>query len=197
VIFGDLRGFTSFSARAEPDAVMSVLAEYYEAVGAVITRHEATLTQFAGDGVMILVNAPIERENPTYHAVLLAIDLQMAVQQLANSWSATGYTMGFGVGIAMGPAIVGTIGYEGRLDYTAVGNIVNLASRLCASADDTQILVDPVVAQRAKDNFVLVSLGERAIKGYDRALEVFAVVRSEVTAEIFQYQNMVVQPQLA
>jgi class 3 adenylate cyclase len=197
VIFGDLRGFTSFSARAEPDAVMSVLTEYYEAVGAVISRHEATLTQFAGDGVMILVNAPIERENPAYHAVLLAIDLQMAVQQLASSWSARGYTMGFGVGIAMGPAIVGTIGYEGRLDYTAVGNIVNLASRLCASADDTQILVDSVVAQRAKDNFVLVSLGERAIKGYDRALEVFAVVWSEVTAEIFRYHNVVVQPDLA
>ena len=196
-IFGDLRGFTSFSAGAEPDAVMSVLSQYYEAVGAVITRHEATLTQFAGDGVMILVNAPIARENPVYHAVLLAIDLQMAVQELASSWSARGYTMGFGVGIAMGPAIVGTIGYEGRLDYTAVGNIVNLASRLCASADDRQILVDPVVAERAKDNFVLVSLGERAIKGYDRALEVFAVIQDEATAEIFRYQNVEVQLDLA
>ena len=196
-IFGDLRGFTSFSAGAEPDAVMSVLSQYYEAVGAVITRHEATLIQFAGDGVMILVNAPIARENPVYHAVLLAIDLQMAVQELASSWSARGYTMGFGVGIAMGPAIVGTIGYEGRLDYTAVGNIVNLASRLCASADDRQILVDPVVAERAKDNFVLVSLGGRAIKGYDRALEVFAVIQDEATAEIFRYQNVEMQPDLA
>jgi adenylate cyclase len=196
-IFGDLRGFTSFSAGAEPDAVMSVLSQYYEAVGAVITRHEATLIQFAGDGVMILVNAPIARENPVYHAVLLAIDLQMAVQELASSWSARGYTMGFGVGIAMGPAIVGTIGYEGRLDYTAVGNIVNLASRLCASADDRQILVDPVVAERAKDNFVLVSLGGRAIKGYDRALEVFAVIQDEATAEIFRYQNVQMQPDLA
>jgi class 3 adenylate cyclase len=196
-IFGDLRGFTAFSARAEPDAVMSVLTQYYEAVGAVITRHEATLTQFAGDGVMILVNAPIARENPVYHAVLLAIDLQMAVQDLASSWSARGYTMGFGVGIAMGPAIVGTIGYEGRLDYTAVGSIVNLASRLCASADDTQILVDPAVAERAKDNFVLVSLGERAIKGYDRALEVFSVVQGEVTAGVFQYPNVEEQLDLA
>ena len=196
-IFGDLRGFTSFSAGAEPDAVMSVLSQYYEAVGAVITRHEATLIQFAGDGVMILVNAPIARENPVYHAVLLAIDLQMAVQELASSWSARGYTMGFGVGIAMGPAIVGTIGYEGRLDYTAVGNIVNLASRLCASADDRQILVDPVVAERAKDNFVLVSLGGRAIKGYDRALEVFVVIQDEATAEIFRYQNVEMQPDLA
>jgi class 3 adenylate cyclase len=196
-IFGDLRGFTSFSAGAEPDAVMSVLSQYYEAVGAVITRHEATLIQFAGDGVMILVNAPIARETPVYHAVLLAIDLQMAVQELASSWSARGYTMGFGVGIAMGPAIVGTIGYEGRLDYTAVGNIVNLASRLCASADDRQILVDPVVAERAKDNFVLVSLGARAIKGYDRALEVFVVIQDEATAEIFRYQNVEMQPDLA
>ena len=105
--------------------------------------------------------------------------------------------MGFGVGIAMGPAIVGTIGYEGRLDYTAVGNIVNLASRLCASADDTQILVDPVVAEKVKDNFVLVSLGERAIKGYDRALEVFAVVQGEVPAEIFRYPNVERLPDLA
>jgi class 3 adenylate cyclase len=176
---------------------MSVLSQYYEAVGAVITRHEATLIQFAGDGVMILVNAPIARENPVYHAVLLAIDLQMAVQELASSWSARGYTMGFGVGIAMGPAIVGTIGYEGRLDYTAVGNIVNLASRLCASADDRQILVDPVVAERAKDNFVLVSLGGRAIKGYDRALEVFVVIQDEATAEIFRYQDVEMQPDLA
>ena len=184
-IFGDLRGFTSFSARAEPGAVMAALREYYEAVGAVITRHEATLIQFAGDGVMVLVNAPIACEDPAQRAVLLAIDLQAAVQRLASSWSAKGYAMGFGVGIAMGPATVGTVGYEGRLDYTAVGNSVNLASRLCASADDAQILVDPVVAEHAKDSFVLVSLGERTIKGYDRSLEVFAVVHREIPAENF------------
>ena len=93
--------------------------------------------------------------------------------------------MGFGVGIAMGPATVGTVGYEGRLDYTAVGNVVNLASRLCAAADDAQILADPVVAERANDSVVLVSLGERSFKGYDQALEVFAVAQSEGTTEIF------------
>jgi adenylate cyclase len=197
-IFGDLRGFTSFSARAEPDAVMAALREYYEAVGAVITRHEATLIQFAGDGVMVLVNAPIACENPAQRAVLLAIDLQAAVQRLASSWSARGYAMGFGVGIAMGPATVGTVGYEGRLDYTAVGNSVNLASRLCASADDAQILVDPVVAEHAKDSFVLVSLGERTIKGYERSLEVFAVAHSEIPAENFdcKLQSAEVQPDL-
>jgi adenylate cyclase len=131
-IFGDLRGFTAFSARAEPDAVMAVLREYYEAIGAVTTRHEATLIRFAGDGVMVLVNAPVACENPAHHGLRLAIDMQVAVQSLADSWYAGGCAMGFGVGIAMGPATVGTVGYEGRLDYTAIGNVVNLASRSSA-----------------------------------------------------------------
>jgi adenylate cyclase len=197
-IFGDLRGFTSFSARAEPDAIMAVLREYYDAVGAVITRHEATLIQFAGDGVMVLVNAPIECEKPAQRAVLLAIDLQAAVQTLANKWFARGYAMGFGVGIAMGQATVGTVGYEGRLDYTAVGNVVNLASRLCALANDAQILADPVVAEKAKGNFVLVSLGEQTIRGYDHVLEVFAVAHSDTPAETFdsQLQSAEIQPDL-
>jgi adenylate cyclase len=187
-IFGDLRGFTAFSAHAEPDAVMAVLRDYYEAVGAVTTRHEATLIRFAGDGVMVLVNAPVACENPAHHGLRLAIDMQVAVQSLANSWYAGGCAMGFGVGIAMGPATVGTVGYEGRLDYTAIGNVVNLASRLCGSADDAQILVDPLVAQRVKDSIALVSVGERTIKGYDHPLQVFAVARSHATIRNFGYQ---------
>jgi len=187
-IFGDLRGFTAFSAHAEPDAVMAVLREYYEAIGAVTTRHEATLIRFAGDGVMVLVNAPVACENPAHHGLRLAIDMQVAVQSLADSWYAGGCAMGFGVGIAMGPATVGTVGYEGRLDYTAIGNVVNLASRLCGSADDAQILVDPLVAQRVKDSIALVSVGERTIKGYDHPLQVFAVARSHATIRNFGYQ---------
>ena len=178
-IFGDLRGFTAFSARAEPEVILAVLREYYEAVGAVTARHAATLIRFAGDGVMVLVNAPVTCENPAHLGIRLAIDMQAAVQSLARTWSAGGCAMGFGVGIAMGPATVGTIGYHGRLDYTAIGNIVNLASRLCSLADDAQILVDPVVTQHVKDSIALASIGERPIKGFDHALEVFAVVRGD------------------
>jgi len=178
-IFGDLRGFTGFSARAEPDDVMAVLGEYYEAVGAAITRHEATLIRLAGDGVMVLLNAPVACENPAHRGLRLAIDMQAAVQSLANGWCARGYGMGFGVGIAMGPATVGTVGYEGRLDYTAIGSVVNLASRLCDSANDAQILVDVVIAERVKDSVALVSLGKRMIKGYDNALQIFAVAHSD------------------
>jgi adenylate cyclase len=179
-VFGDLRGFTAFSARAEPDVIMAVLREYYEAVGAVTTRHEATLIRFAGDGVMVLVNAPVVCEKPANRAVQLAIDLQLAVQSLAGNWCAAGHAIGFGVGIAMGPATVGTVGYEGRLDYTALGNVVNLASRLCGLANDAQILADPIVAERVKDSIALVSLGEHIIKGYDQALEIFAVAQSNI-----------------
>ena len=177
-IFADLRDFTAFSAGAEPDVIMAVLTEYYEAIGAVITRHEATLTGFGGDGVMVLVNAPIARDNPAVRGVHVAIDMQAAVQSLVVGWGAKGHAIGFGVGVAMGPAIVGTVGYEGRIDYTAIGNVVNLASRLCGSANDTQILVDPVVAEAVKDNIALESLGVRPIKGYDHPLEIFVVARS-------------------
>lgn len=174
-IFGDLRGFTAFTARAEPDAILAVLRQYYEAIGAVTAQHEATLVRFAGDGVMVLVNAPVACERPAHRAMRLAIDMQSAVQSLATEWSAGGCTVGFGVGVAMGPATVGTLGYQGRLDYTAIGNVVNLASRLCGLAGDGQILLDPAVHDQVEDSFAIASIGERAIKGYDSEVEVFAV----------------------
>jgi class 3 adenylate cyclase len=178
-IFADLRGFTAFSAHAEPEIIIAALQEYYEVVGAVITRHEATLVQFAGDGVMILLNAPVACADPAHRAVRLAIDLQRAVQSLAKRWSNKGYAMGFGIGIGMGPATVGTIGYEGRLDYTAVGSAVNLASRLCDLAGDAQILIDDVVAEQVHGGIAVAWLGERTIKGYSRAMRVFAVVDAQ------------------
>ena len=157
---------------------MAVLREYYEAIGAVTARHEATLIRFDGDGVMVLVNAPVTCEKPA-HRGIQACDRHAGGGAIAcqHAGVADGCALGFGVGIAMGPATVGTLGYQGRLDYTAIGNVVNLASRLCSLADDGQILVDPVVTEHVKDGIALASIGKRPIKGYDRDLEVFAVVR--------------------
>jgi class 3 adenylate cyclase len=174
-IFGDLRGFTAFSAQAEPDVIMNLLAEYYSALGAVITKHEATLTGFAGDGLMVLVNAPVACEEPALRGVRLAVDMQSAVQQLITGWRAAGHELGFGVGAAMGYATVGTIGYEGRMDYTAIGSVVNLASRLCGSAIDAQILVDPILADAVRDTINVRSLGQTLIKGYEKPTLVFAL----------------------
>jgi class 3 adenylate cyclase len=175
VIFCDLRGFTGFSDAAAPEEVMGLLQEYYEALGAIITRYEATLTCFMADGLMLLLNAPVPCPEPALRAVHMALDMQAAVQALIVGWRARGYTIGFGIGLAKGPATVGRIGYEGRTDYTAIGSIVNLASRMCASAEDGQILIDPMAAAEVSDAIALVPLGTRPLRGFADAVPVFSV----------------------
>lgn len=175
VVFGDLRGFTAFSARAAPEAIMGVLGEYYEALGAVVAHHEGTLTNFSGDGLMVLINAPVPCPEPALRAVEMAIDMQRAAQTLISGWRAQGHALGFGVGLAMGPATVGRVGSESRLDYTAVGSVVNLASRLCSCAEDGQVLIDAVAAERVDGRVPLVTLGARKLKGFDEPLQIYAV----------------------
>jgi adenylate cyclase len=178
-VFCDLRGFTAFSARAAPDEVMSVLSEYYEALGAIITKYGATLTSFSGDGLMVLVNAPVPVEQPALRAVDLAVDMQKGVQELIVGWRDRGHRIGFGVGLAMGPATVGRIGYESRFDYTAIGSVVNLAARLCASAIDGEILTDVMVAEAVNDKRAVHPMGMRLIKGYDEELLVYRIPFAE------------------
>ncbi len=175
VVFCDLRGFTAFSARAEPETIIGVLRDYYNALEKAVNAHEATLIGFFGDGVMVLLNAPVECPDPAGRAVRMANDMQTNVQKLLVGWRALGYPLGFGVGLAMGPATVGRIGSEGRLDYTAIGNVVNLASRLCSSAEDFEILVDSVAAQAIDSTAPLVELEARPLKGFDSPVRVFAV----------------------
>jgi adenylate cyclase len=178
VIFGDLRGFTPFSAKTAPEEVMQVLAAYFDALGHVITEHGATLTHFAGDGLMVLVNAPVACPEPGPQAVRLATAMQDVVQPLVTAWHRRGYAVGFGVGAAMGPATVGQIGYETRLDYTAIGPVVNLAARLCAAAENGQILIDAVLAGRVSGLIEIVPLGSRALKGFEAGVDVYSIVRN-------------------
>ncbi|MBB3020766.1 class 3 adenylate cyclase [Microvirga lupini] len=178
-VFCDLRGFTAFSARATPEEVMFVLSEYYDALGQIITRYAATLTSFSGDGLMLLINAPVSVAEPALRAVDLAVEMQMSVQKLIVGWQERGYRIGFGMGLAMGPATVGRIGYESRFDYTAIGSVVNLAARLCASASDREILADATVAEAVKDKHQVHPIGMRLMKGYDEAFLVYRVAFAE------------------
>jgi class 3 adenylate cyclase len=175
VIFCDLRGFTAFSAALAPEDVMSVLSEYYEALGRAITQFAATLISFSGDGLMVLVNAPVPVEEPALRAVDLAVEMQKGVQRLIAGWRSRGYQVGFGIGLASGAATVGRIGYENRFDYTAIGSVVNLAARLCASAADREILIDTEAAERVRGKRALAELGDRQIKGFDEAIPVFGI----------------------
>ena len=180
VVFCDLRGFTAFSSNAEPDAVLGVLGEYYSVVGRVVSEHRATLTNFSGDGMMVLVNAPVPCPDPVMRAMTMASDMQARVQELLVTWRAQGYRLGFGIGFAMGPATVGRIGSDDRLEYAAVGNVTNLASRLCSIAEDSEILIDRAAARAIGARVPLVELDTRALKGFDHRVAVFAAADGNV-----------------
>jgi len=137
---------------------------------------------------MVLVNAPLPCPDPALRAVAMAVEMQTVAQALIAGWHARGHRLGFGVGLAMGPATVGRIGSESRLDYTAIGNVVNLASRLCSSAEDGQILVDPTAAEAVCNRIRLTLLGTRPLKGYDQQVAVFAV-EFENGPALLQAQN--------
>jgi class 3 adenylate cyclase/HAMP domain-containing protein len=145
VVFCDLRGFTAFTESNEPEEVMDVLREYHTALGELIFRYEGTLDRYAGDGVMVLFNAPIPLPDHTKRAVKMAVEMRDAVGKLTHKWRSRGHSLGFGIGIAVGYATLGQIGFDRRLEYAAIGAVTNLGSRLCDEAKAGQI----VVSQRA------------------------------------------------
>jgi adenylate cyclase len=166
VVFCDLRGFTSFSAAAPPEEVIRVLNEYHTGLGALIFAHEGTLERYMGDGLMVLFNDPLPCPDPAERAVRMAVAMRDCVAGLAGRWQEKGYRLGFGVGIAQGEATLGRIGFEGRLDYAAIGTVCNLGARLCAEAADGQILIDGLVAAAVDALVDLEPVGPLTLKGF-------------------------------
>jgi adenylate cyclase len=168
VVFCDLRGFTAFAETSEPEEVMTVLREYHAALGDCVVRHEGTLERYAGDGILILFNDPIECADHTERAVRMAVEMRDAIGALAQRWRAQGHELGFGVGIARGFATMGRIGFEGRSDYAAIGTVSNLASRLSDEAKAGQILVSQRVAAVIEPIAETSFVGELPLKGFAR-----------------------------
>ena len=168
VVFVDLRGFTGFTETAEPEEVMGVLREYHAELGRAILAYDGTIEHFAGDGVMILFNDPVPVENHELQAIRMALVMRDSVGALARGWRKRGHALGFGVGIAAGYATIGTIGFEGRLDYGAIGTVTNLAARLCGEAKDDQILISPRIFSRVEGHVEAEPVGELTLKGFHR-----------------------------
>jgi class 3 adenylate cyclase/putative methionine-R-sulfoxide reductase with GAF domain len=178
-LFCDLRGFTGFSESSDPEDVMALLAEYHAAIGTIINKYSGTLERYAGDGVMVIFNDPVPVENPALQAVLAALDMRTAIETLMEKWRLLGHDIGFSIGIAHGFATLGTIGFEGRRDYAAIGTVSNVASRLCDEAKPGQILISPRVLL-AVDKVVKVDpVGEFALKGIRRPLQAYNVLASK------------------
>ncbi len=176
VVFCDLRGFTTFSETAEPEESLAVLRDYHQAVGASVFRHEGTLEHFAGDGVMVWFNDPVPQEDHALRAVRMAIAVRERMAEEFVKWEKRGHKLGFGAGIAMGHATLGRIGFEGRYDYGAVGNVTNLAQRLSAEAKPGQVLVSQRVFAAIEAAVESDSVGELVLKGYSRPIPAYSVV---------------------
>jgi class 3 adenylate cyclase/CheY-like chemotaxis protein len=176
VVFCDLRGFTSFAETSEPEELMGALREYHTAMGHIIHEYEGTVGHFAGDGLMIFFNDPLPCSNPPERAVRMAAAMRQQMEDVTAGWRRRGYTLGFGVGIALGYATLGQIGYEGRFDYAAIGTVTNLASRLCAEARAGQILITQRIYTAVEDFAQVESIGELTLKGLSKPVPAYNVV---------------------
>jgi len=176
VVFCDLRGFTAFTETSEPEEVMGVLHEYHESLGELIFRYEGTLDRFAGDGIMIIFNDPIPCADHTERAVHLALDMRGRVEALSKQWRRKGHTLGFGVGIAAGYATLGQIGFEQRREYTAIGSVINLASRLCDEARPGQIVVGQRAFSAVEQYVEAASIGELTLKGFAKPIAAYEIL---------------------
>lgn len=176
VLFCDLRGFTAFAETAEPEDVMGILKQFHSAMGELIFGFEGTLEHFAGDGMMVFFNDPLPCDDPAARAVRMATAMRERAEELSRGWRKRGHDLGFGVGIAVGYASIGRIGFEGRFDYGAIGTVTNLAARLCGEAGPGQILISQRVYAMVEDLVEVEPVGELELKGFLKPVSAFNVV---------------------
>ena len=149
------------------------MGEYHEAIGESIIKYSGTLERYAGDGVMVVFNDPVPVENPALQAVLMALEMRDAIG--AGNVASVGPR----IGIAHGFATLGTIGFEGRFDYAAIGTVSNVASRLCDEAKPGQILISPRVLTKVENAVKVEPVGEFELKGIRRPLAAYNVLAAE------------------
>jgi class 3 adenylate cyclase len=183
-VFCDLRGFTAFAETAEPEELFGLLRDYHEAMGALIVAHGGTLEHFAGDGIMIFFNDPVLQPDHVERAVRMAVAMRERFADLAVRWRKLGYELAFGVGIAVGYATLGRIGFDGRFDYGAIGNAVILASRLSSEAKAGQILLSQRAFAAVEEVVEAESVGELALKGFSRPVPAVDVIALRNAADV-------------
>ena len=174
-LFADLRGFTAFAERADPEEVLGVLRTYHATVGELAVRDGGTVEHFAGDGLMVFYNDPTPIVDHQLAAVRTACEMRDRFAALSAAWRKRGYELGLGIGIAAGYATLGRIGFEGRYDYGAVGTSVILASRLSSAATAGQILISQRVMAAVEDWVDAESVPDLSLKGFSTPIPAYAI----------------------
>jgi class 3 adenylate cyclase len=180
-LFCDIRDFTSLSESIEPEEVMNVLQGYHEQLGRLVQKYHATIGYRAGDGLMVFFNDPLPCDNPVLEAMKLAHEMLEVFNRSREQWRKLGYEFGFGIGVASGYATLGLIGVEGRTDYTAIGNVVNIAARLCDRAKDGEVLINLRANAEIGNEVESEAVGALDLKGIAKPVEVFRINRFTAT----------------
>ena len=175
VVFADLRGFTAFAETAEPEEVMGILRDYHAVMGPLIVEHEGTLERFTGDGMMIFFNDPVVVPDPAERALRMTMAMREKVDVLSQGWRRRGYDLALGMGIAEGYATIGAIGFEGRMDYGAVGTVTNLAARLCGEALGGQVLTNRKTLSAFEHLVEAEPIGALQLKGFVKPVAAFNI----------------------
>jgi class 3 adenylate cyclase/CheY-like chemotaxis protein len=175
VVFLDLRGFTPFAESCEPEEVMRVLRQYHSEMGKLILDYEGTLERFTGDGMMIFFNDPVVISDPAERAVRMAMAMRERVRNISVEWRRAGYDLSLGIGMAQGFATIGAIGFEGRLDYGAVGTVTNLAARLCGEAKGEQVLTNKKTLSQIESLVEAEQIGDLQLKGFAKPVPAFSI----------------------
>jgi adenylate cyclase len=178
VLFCDLRGFTRLSERLTPEEVVLLLNQFYTLMLDTTFKHDGTLDKFLGDGVMAIFGAPLPQADHCYHAIRAALAMQAGVVELSERRRREGKEpVSVGIGINAGEVVAGTVGTEDRMEYTVVGDTVNLAARLEAEAGPGQILISQSTHQRVRGRVHARSLGQLRLRGKEAPVEVYEVAR--------------------
>jgi class 3 adenylate cyclase/putative methionine-R-sulfoxide reductase with GAF domain len=175
-LFCDLRGFTTFSETAEPEEVFSVLREYQAAMGQMIAQYGGTLEHLAGDGIMVFFNDPVSTPGFEAQTIRCALGMRERFRELAGGWRRRGYELDLGIGIALGYATLGRVGYEGHFQYNATGNVVILASRLSGEAKGGEILISQRLYAAVEDLVDVEPVRDVTLKGFSRPVATTNVV---------------------
>ena len=183
-LFCDIRNFTALSSELEPEEVMEILSDFHEMVGLMVARSNGTIGYRAGDGLMVFFNDPLPSENPSADAASLALEIREGSMEIRKRWRPMRAETSIGIGIAAGYATMGFVGESGRRDYTAIGNAVNIASRLCDKANADEILV----SQRSKDDmgegFDFAAPRRVELKGVSEPCDAFPLLSKVESSEI-------------
>jgi len=173
VVFFDLRGFTAFSERSEPEDVMKVLGEFHHAIGTQSQRFAGTIERFVGDGAMVFFNDPEPVTDPCAQAARFALAVFEACRVPLERWRRDGFDLHIGSGLAYGYATLGAIGFSDRYDYGVVGTVANLAARLCAEALGGEIIVSARAAAVLPEPFRMEALPPLTLKGFRDSVKAF------------------------